>query len=251
MQHTLVERAGKLLPKKIRQALLSFLRSFVPSQSTANSFSQCGEDRILNFLFDNLQIKNPRYLDIGTCHPIKSNNTYLFYSRGSTGVCVEPNPDLAPLIRQARPRDILVRAGVSPENGGDLTYYMFSEPQLNTFSKDEADARAQSGKYLLIQEQSVPTVDIRSLVAKHFGNNMDLLSLDAEGFDLALLEAWDFNSCRPLAICVETVGYTESLTKPKNHGITSLLAAQGYDLYADTFVNSIYIDKKQICPPSS
>jgi hypothetical protein len=41
-----------------------------------------------------------QYLDIGTNHRVVSNNTFLFYRTGSSGVCVEPNPAFANLIRR-------------------------------------------------------------------------------------------------------------------------------------------------------
>ena len=72
-----------------------------------------------------------------------------------------------------------------------------------------------------------------------------MLSLDTEGFDLALLKSLNHEKHRPLAICVETVGFSETLAKPKNNMITSILAPHGYAPYADTFVNTIYVDTER------
>ena len=43
----------------------------------------------------------------------------------------------------------------------------------------------------------------------------------------------------------QSVGFSEGLAKPKSNAITSVLAPHGYALYADTFVNTIYIDTKR------
>jgi hypothetical protein len=43
----------------------------------------------------------------------------------------------------------------------------------------------------------------------------------------------------------QTVELSESLAKPRSNVITSILAAHGYALFADTFVNTIYIDTKR------
>ena len=67
-------------------------------------FPNAARTGILAFLFGQLAIPTPRYLDVGTGHPCVMNNTYLFYRAGAKGVCVEPNPDLAPLIIEKRPR---------------------------------------------------------------------------------------------------------------------------------------------------
>lgn len=58
------------------------------------SFSQCGEDLILRHLFDQLGIARPTYLDVGAHHPQMLSNTALFSATGSTGINVEPDPEL-------------------------------------------------------------------------------------------------------------------------------------------------------------
>src|SRR5439155_8551863 len=77
------------------------------------TYSQAGEDRILRFLFNSLSKASISYLDIGTNHPSMGNNTYLFYSSGSRGVCVEPNPEMGRLIKRMRPRDKYLNVGIS------------------------------------------------------------------------------------------------------------------------------------------
>ena len=42
-------------------------------------------------------------------------------------------------------------------------------------------------------------------------------------------------------ICVETVAYSESHIRRKEHAIADLLESRGYFLYADTFINSIFV----------
>ena len=82
-------------------------------QNIDKSYSQVGEDRILAFLFSDKKMNVISYLDIGTNLPVISNNTYLFYTRGSNGVCVEADKSLIPLIKKFRPNDRIINAGVS------------------------------------------------------------------------------------------------------------------------------------------
>jgi FkbM family methyltransferase len=245
----MMRKIVRLLPNSIRLPLSRSLRSGFPEhfrvEYAAETFSQCGEDRILAFLFSQLAIPTPRYLDVGTWHPCTGNNTYLFYRAGARGVCVEPNPDLAPLIRDKRPRDEVLNVGVSAEKSGPCHYYLFEDCHLNTFDAEEAAARARSGKQPILKEMSVPVVSLESIITDYFPDGLELLSLDTEGLDLALLKSLNYKTHRPLAICVETVGFSETLAKPKSNVITSILAPHGYALYADTFVNTIYIDTKR------
>lgn len=242
----MIKKVKRRLWRLARSRVLDFVKRRDPGQFRHNyagyTFSQCGEDRILEFLFGQLQIHTPRYLDVGTAHPCVMNNTYLFYLAGASGVCVEPNPDAAALIRDKRPRDLLMSVGVTPDGEGECCYYMFTESTLNTFDAEEARARTESGLFQLTNKLSVPVVSLNSIISGHFKDGIDLLSLDAEGLDLSLLRSLDFAQCRPLAICVETVGYSETLAKPKANDFTTFLNSQGYAVFADTFVNTIYVD---------
>jgi FkbM family methyltransferase len=239
----------RLLPNSLRLALYRRLRSGFPHdfpvEHANETFSACGEDRILAYLFSQLAIPAPRYLDVGAWHSCVANNTYLFYRAGAKGVCVEPNPDMAPVFREKRPRDELLNVGVSAEESGPCRYYLFEDSCLNTFDAQEAAARARSGKQPIVEEISVPVVRLESIITNYFPDGLELLSLDTEGFDLALLKSLNYGEQRPLAICVETVGFSETLAKPKTNVITSFLALHGYAPYADTFVNTIYIDTER------
>ncbi|MFM6249337.1 MAG: hypothetical protein ACKPEQ_09345, partial [Dolichospermum sp.] len=81
------------------------------------SYSQCGEDLIINFIFNNLGIINPSYLDIGAHHPTYLSNTYSFYRKGCQGVCVEPDP-VDPLVM------CIVRIYTAPP--GPLEYFRWT-----------------------------------------------------------------------------------------------------------------------------
>jgi FkbM family methyltransferase len=245
----MMRKIVRLFPNSIRLALYHRLRSAFPRhfrvEYADETFSQCGEDRILAFLFGQLAITTPRYLDVGTHHPCVGNNTYLFYRAGAKGVCVEPNPDLAPLIREKRPRDEVLNVGVSTKKSGSFHYYLFNESSFNTFDPEEAAVRARSGGQPVLKEMMVPVVTLESIITDYFPDGLELLSLDTEGLDLAILKSLNYEKHRPLAICVETVGFSKTLARPKSNIITSILAPHGYEQYADTFVNTIYIDTKR------
>ena len=48
------------------------------------------------------------YIDVGAGHPVADNVSFWFYERGWSGVVVEPQPELAALYKQLRPRDRVV-----------------------------------------------------------------------------------------------------------------------------------------------
>ena len=213
------------------------------------SYAQAGEDRVLKFLFLSMGIKNISYLEIGTNNPIDINNTYLFYLGGSRGVCVEPNPTLISKIKKIRPGDVCLNLGISPDNKeGELDFYIFdqsdSEKGLSTFSKKEAE-HVQNTTHIKIEKViKIPVTPISTVLTKYFPDKApDLISIDVEGLDLEILQTINFTKCRPIAICVETVNFTVTHRKTKNINIINFMEKQGYFVYADTGINSIFADK--------
>ena len=101
------------------------------------SWSQCGEDLILRYLFDLLHIARPTYIDIGAHHPWYYNNTYLFYRQGARGVNIEPDPSLHAGLVRGRRHDINLNIGIGPGEA-ELDFYVMSTRTLNTFSASEA-----------------------------------------------------------------------------------------------------------------
>lgn len=211
------------------------------------SFAQYGEDKILRYIFfHRLGIKQPNYLDIGTNHPVKYSNTYYFYLRGSKGVCVEPNPLFHSKIRSLRHRDTLVKAGIGIDGKeGELTYFSFPKKYnaWNTFSAEDANLRQEEGiKY--VEKMSIPVYNINTIIDRYFpGNNVDILTIDVEGWDFDIIKTLDFNICKPKTIILETLRFGESPKAHKQTEITDFLINKDYVIYADTRVNTIYCHK--------
>ncbi len=204
-------------------------------------YTPTGEDVILRHLFDSVGIARPDYLDIGANDPVNGNNTYIFYRDGSSGVCVEAHPDLARRIAAIRSRDICLNVAVGAGEGDPVDLHIFDVAGLSTTDAAEAEHRAELGKYRVVRTVSVAQYTINEVIAAHFSSYPALLSLDIEGLDLAVLCSLDDERFPIPVICAETVAYSESHIREKEEGIADLLQRRGYFLYADTFVNSIFV----------
>ena len=207
------------------------------------SWSQCGEDIIARYVFDILQIPVPTYLDIGAHHPTHFSNTHLFYSQGSRGINIEPDPDLFVAFTQARPRDINLNVGIG-EQSGELDFYVMSVRTLNTFSEAEAHAIERQGSVRIERVVTLPVVTVNSILEDHCRTGIDFLSLDVEGLDLAILRTMDFDIVRPKVMCVETITYSENRTGQKVKDIESFMHGNGYFTYADTNINTLFVDRQ-------
>lgn len=208
-----------------------------------SSYSQCGEDIIVRYVFDSLKIAQPNYLDVGAHHPAYLNNTRILYDGGAAGVNVEPDPTLIQAFRSERPRDTNLNVGVATE-GGSIPFYIMNPKTLNTFSRGDADAAVAEGKGRIRIEKilDIPVVNINGVIEKYFPSGLDFLSIDVEGLDLIILRSIDYARFRPKVICVETITFSESRQGKKIPEIPKFLEGEGYFLYADTRVNSIFVD---------
>jgi FkbM family methyltransferase len=209
------------------------------------SYAQQGEDLVMQAVFERLGIARPRYLDIGAFHPSIGSNTFWFYVRGSRGVLVEPNPPMAALLRKARPEDVVLDVGVSVDARTEADYYVLRDrPQLNTFSREQADRYvAEAGPGTIEAVVRLKLRAVNEILAEHFADAPpDLLSIDVEGLDLPLLQTLDFSRHRPAVVCVETLVYGTSEQREPTH---ELLRGLGYAVRAGTFVNTIFVDERR------
>ena len=209
------------------------------------SFSQAGEDQVMRYLInDCLKIKNPDYLDIGTHHPVWGNNTFYFYSRGSKGVCIEPDERYAKLIRKYRKRDIFLQAGVSAGQEKKKEFYIFPKQYSgwNTLLQEEAEKR-QLTTGIKFERIEVQLVNINDVIHKYFFPCPVIISIDVEGLDLAILKSLDFDLYKPAIICVESITFSTTNEQTKINDIGDFMLSKGYFAFADTYVNTIYCRK--------
>ncbi|HSB92121.1 MAG TPA: FkbM family methyltransferase [Flavitalea sp.] len=215
------------------------------------SYSQAGEDQLIRYLFQSLGIEDPTYLDIGANHPYICSNTFLFYSRGSKGVCIEPDEDCFTLLKKCRRRDILLQAAIS-STPGTAELYVFPDPYTgwNTLSKTEAESRQQQTGIQIRKVTPIPVLHINDVMSKYFNPHPNLLSLDVEGLDLEILESIDFDKHCPEVICVETITFSMNQEEQKISEIASFLLSKNYFIFGDTHVNTIFCHrdfyKKQV-----
>lgn len=211
------------------------------------SFAQCGEDCILLFLIHSLKLKNVTYFDFGTNDPRSMNNTYLLYINKYRGVCVEPDPYFHSKIKRYRPEDVLITNGVSVTNEEQADFYMMDDPLLNTFSASEAENLVKNHQRTIKRKAIIGLTSINDIFEQYYVEKSNtIVSLDVEGFDFLILQSLNFSKYRPAIICVESIEYSTNLSGMKNTRISSLLTDNNYFLYADTHINSIFVDRNLI-----
>lgn len=220
-----------------------FPKPIVIREVEYNTYSQAGEDVILAFLFADKRIKNIKYLDIGTNIPDHCNNTYLLYKKGNRGVCVEADKTLIPAINRVRPGDKIINAGVAVSGVAEADLYIFNIKGLNTFDATQAEQRQATGTFNIVEVVKVPLMHINDIIQANFVTYPEVLSIDIEGLDLDVLKSLDFNRYPIPVICVETCVFSENHIRPKDHSIAEFMLSKEYEVYADTYINTIFVSK--------
>lgn len=228
----------KIIPRKYLK-LITKLRKLIIDIYATKSYSQEGEDMILRRIFE--KQKTGFYVDIGAHHPKRFSNTYYFYKKEWRGINIDAMPGSMKLFWKMRPRDINLEIAVSDKKQ-ELTYYMFNEPALNSFSKPLSKKRDGKEKYKVCKEIKIKTLTLEEVLNNYLSKNMkiDFLSIDVEGLDFQVLTSNDWSKYKPNVILVEDLNF--SFDNPGNSKIYKFLIEKGYHLVAKTMNTLFYIN---------
>lgn len=155
--------------------------------------------------------KNLKILEIGVCHPVIRNNTFLFYSlfhkdSEYKGVLVEANPTCWETIEEYRPHDNLIKMGINTSTAqNEKPFYVFPDYMgHSTFDRTLAEEiKVTTG--FDYYEEIVSTTTVNDVLEEFFsdGNPPDILSLDAEGLDYLIMSEINLNKWKIKVIIIE------------------------------------------------
>ncbi len=190
------------------------------------SYSQEGEDLILLELFP--PGYRGFYVDVGAHHPKWHSNTQLLYQRGWRGINIDAAPGSMALFRAMRPRDINLEVGVD-RIGGSREFLIYNDPLLSTFDETVDRVRQVTGGEV-VSRVTCRTQSLNDILAEHLPPHtaVDLLTIDIEGLDDAVLMSLDFTRYRPRFIISEV--FTQAVEDVQNTEISRFLREKGYRL---------------------
>lgn len=179
------------------------------------------------------------YLDLGASHPVNHSNTYYFYERGWSGICVDANPELCALYAQFRPRDKVYNIGVAPTNG-TLTFHRFQQYLNNGFLPQKiVDEHIQRGQTYL-GHVDIECVAIADFLRAEVKQPVDILNMDVETMEPRILGAWDWQACRPKLISVEI--HSRDMRNMLDSDATIVLERNGYVPVSRGLISTLFVD---------
>lgn len=203
------------------------------------SYSQEGEDLLLNRIFNPHVNKVGFYVDIGAHHPKRFSNTYHLYKQGWKGINIDAMPGSMAIFEKIRSRDINLEIPIS-NSGKELVYYKFNEPALNGFSKTLTESRKnESNAYFVEDEVILQTYKLSDVLEKYVPQNteIDFMTIDVEGLDFEVLQSNDWDKFRPNILLVEIL--ENSIEDLFTNNVYLYLKDHGYNFFAKT-VNTVF-----------
>jgi FkbM family methyltransferase len=201
------------------------------------SYAQNMEDILLDRVFRG---RPGTFVDIGANHPFIDNNTYFFYVRGWRGLNVEPTPRGHTLFLEHRPLDLNLAVAASDAEG-TLPFYEVANVDgltgLSTLEPEAAESYRVQG--FEVVTSSVPVRTVASLIDEYRIEPPDLMSIDVESHEEAVIRGVPLERWRPKVLVVES---TEPLTSVCSYQAWEpMLLAQGYLFAAFNGVNRFYL----------
>lgn len=205
-----------------------------------NTYSFNSLDLLLMFIFKNK--KKGFYIDIGCNHPIKYNNTYLFYKKGWSGINIDLDIKNINLFNFARPRDKNIACAISSKNTKKKLYYYHDKSAINTL--DKSTASYQKAKVREIKTINTKTLNsvLHSLKIK---NKIDFISIDVEGHELDVVKGINFKKYKPSIVVIEFLDLSTKKLEIKNLNIKNTLKSKIYKYMQKneyTLVNYVHSD---------
>lgn len=159
-----------------------------------------------------VNFKRGFFVEAGANDGISQSNTLYFEKyKKWTGLLIEPIPKLFQKCKVNRPKCIIENAALVPfDFQGEYVEMRYSNLMsiVKGAMKTEQDELEHISKGCKIQnietyDVKVPARTLNSILKKHSIRNIDLLSLDVEGFELNALKGIDFEYVKPKFLLVE------------------------------------------------
>jgi hypothetical protein len=171
------------------------------------SFSQLGEDRVIDHYTYYMDPSAGYYIDVGCYDPIHYSNAFLLWKRGFTGINIDIDEAKIARFNGNRPNDINLCAYISDKESV-MDALEFSSSDLNRLvPHGTVDPISVNGEKPIKIRKCV-TQRLDSIVANTVYANRPciLLNIDCEGLDENVLESADLSHLSPFLICIEAHG---------------------------------------------
>ncbi|MCP4386250.1 MAG: FkbM family methyltransferase [Hyphomicrobiales bacterium] len=183
------------------------------------SVSQIGQD--LWILFMTSEMQAGYFVEFGACDGrVNSNTLLLERDFGWRGIVAEPNPDWHADLGKNR-RCSISHECVAAHSGSEISFDCVVDPALSTMTDlTPADSHERE----VARRVRVPTISLNDLLDRHDAPTVvDYVSIDTEGSEFLILEAFDFSKRQINFLTVE-----HNRDDAKRQDILRLMESNGF-----------------------
>jgi len=201
------------------------------------SYGQFGEDRILAEIFSD---RTDGYcVEIGADDGRTGSATYLFEQRGWHCLLVEPIPESVEEIRRHRTCTVVNCAASNRE--GEATFGVAEGvEEMSTLDLSPAHVAWIKRVGGTVKEISVRTATLDSLLAEAAFPEVQFITIDVEGHEIAVLEGFTLEAHKPRIVIIEDNSISG------NPRVARYMSDRGYVHFRRTGVNEWYAHESDV-----
>ena len=186
---------------------------------------QFDEDKVMHSLFPPGFVG--KMVDVGAYDPVLISNSWYFEQKGWDVLCIEPNPNLIPLLKGKRENVLQIACGKENKDQQAFEVYTMTgqpgfegpeivhEGAITGLKASELDGQKEVIKERWWQGQkhrNIITdfkeilVDVRTLdwcLEQMKWDNVHIVSIDVEGTEQDVLDGFDIDGWMPVVMCIE------------------------------------------------
>ncbi len=170
------------------------------------------------------------FVEVGANDPQAGSQTWHLEQLGWNGILIEPQPELAARLRQARRAQVFAVACSSPEKSGKLVSFYLAGP-MSSVDRGAMAPGAQPDTVIEVPARTLDDV----LTEANAPTPLDFVSVDVEGHEIDVLRGFAFGRWQPRLILLED--HVGDLRKHR------FLTAAGYRLVRRTGHNGWYVPR--------
>jgi FkbM family methyltransferase len=197
------------------------------------------EDVVLNRVFPQ---QTGFFVDVGASDPVNGSNTWALYKRGWSGITIEPSPRVYAKLKATRPRDICLGVAVGDAEG-EASFFQFGDGAGHSTCDRERAQALQREIGQQVTEFKVPVRTLGSILAEYAaGVDIDVVCIDAEGAEAAILRGAQLQRFRPKLIIIEAMA--AFLQVDVSQEASNILEQNGYVLGYEDGLNKFFVAKE-------
>jgi len=194
--------------------------------------------------------KNVFVLQVGANDGVTNDPIHQFVTRYKwKGLLLEPLPDIFEKLQHNYQNEdgIVLHNAALADRDGVMTFYRIKAgadvPEwcngLGSFSRETV--LSHKNRFPLIEnhvvEQAVEALSFSTLVVKHGITAIDVIMIDAEGYDYEVLQQIDFQRFRPSLVIYEQIHLSDAVKRAS----IEMLNKAGYDVHNSYNMNFVAV----------